>query len=104
MKKLAILLACALMLVFACTAVAESVSIAIIYSDTVDDKGWCQSMDSGVKKAIAEGVEELTATVIRKDGTTAQLPLKCAGLTANERLILQEGCLMNYYAAGYGRD
>ena len=58
----------------------------------------------GVKKAIAEGVEELTATVIRKDGTTAQLPLKCAGLTANERLILQEGCLMNYYAAGYGKD
>jgi len=57
----------------------------------------------GVKKAIAEGVEELTATVIRKDGTTAQLPLKCAGLTADERLILQEGCLMNYYASGYGK-
>ena len=57
----------------------------------------------GVKKAIAEGVEEMTATVIRKDGTTAELPLKCAGLTADERLILQEGCLMNYYAAGYGK-
>ena len=57
----------------------------------------------GVKKAIAEGVEEMTATVIRKDGTTAELPLKCAGLTADERLILQEGCLMNYYAAVYGK-
>ena len=57
MKKLAILLACAMMLVFACTAVAESVSIAIVYSDTVDDKGWCQSMDNGVKNAIAKGFD-----------------------------------------------
>ena len=57
MKKLAILLACALMMVFACSAVAESVSIAIVYSDTVDDKGWCQSMDNGVKNAIAKGYD-----------------------------------------------
>ena len=57
MKKLGILLACALMMVFACSAVAESVSIAIVYSDTVDDKGWCQSMDNGVKNAIAKGYE-----------------------------------------------
>jgi len=57
MKKLAILLACAMMLTFACAAVAESVSIAIVYSDTVDDKGWCQSMDVGVKKAIEMGYE-----------------------------------------------
>ena len=57
MKKLAILLACAMMLILACTAVAESVSIAIVYSDTVDDKGWCQSMDTGVKKAIEMGYE-----------------------------------------------
>ena len=27
----------------------------------------------------------------------------CPGLTENERQILQEGCLMNYYAAGYGK-
>ena len=52
----------------------------------------------GVKKAIAEGVEDMTARVIRKDGTVASLSLKCAGLTADERQILQEGCLMNYYA------
>ena len=57
MKKIAVLLAALLMLVFACTAVAESVSIAIVYSDTVDDKGWCQSMDNGVKKAIEMGYE-----------------------------------------------
>ena len=57
MKKLAVLLAFALMLVFSCAAIAESVSIAIVYSDTVDDKGWCQSMDNGVKNAIAKGYE-----------------------------------------------
>ena len=58
----------------------------------------------GVKKAIANGVEDFQAKVIRKDGSVTELPLKCAGLTADERLILQEGCLMNYYAAGYGKD
>ncbi len=58
----------------------------------------------GVKQAIAQGVEVLTATVVRADGSTHSLSLKCGGLTADERLILQEGCLMNYYAAGYGRD
>ena len=57
----------------------------------------------GVKKAIADGAEDITAKVIRKDGSLYDLPLKCAGLTADERLILQEGCLMNYYAAGYGK-
>lgn len=57
MKKLALLLALAMMLVFACTAVAQSVSVAVVYSDTVDDKGWCQSMDTGIKNAIAKGYE-----------------------------------------------
>ncbi len=58
----------------------------------------------GVKAAIAGGVEDFAAKVIRKDGTVTDLPLKCAGLTADEKLILQEGCLMNYYAAGYGKE
>ncbi|MDE6933366.1 MAG: hydratase [Oscillospiraceae bacterium] len=57
----------------------------------------------GVKKAVAGGVEDIPVKVIRKDGTVCDLALKCAGLTADERLILQEGCLMNYYAAGYGK-
>ena len=50
--------------------------------------------------------EDITAKVVRDDGQIAELTslLKCAGLTADERLILQEGCLMNYYAAGYGKD
>ena len=57
MKKFAILLVALLVMSFACTAMAESISIAIVYSDTVDDKGWCQSMDIGVKKAIEMGYE-----------------------------------------------
>ena len=58
----------------------------------------------GVKAAIAGGVEDIPAKVIRGDGSVEDIALKCAGLTADERLILQEGCLMNYYAAGYGKD
>ena len=57
MKKIAVLLAALMMLALCCTAIAESVSVAVIYSDTVDDKGWCQSMDTGIKNAIAKGYD-----------------------------------------------
>ena len=57
MKKLAAVLACVLMLAIAGAALAETVSIAVVYSDTVDDKGWCQTMDQGIKKAIAMGYD-----------------------------------------------
>ncbi len=56
----------------------------------------------GLKAAIAAGQEEFAAKVITKDGVK-DLTLLCKGLTDNDRLILQEGCLMNYYAAGYGK-
>ncbi len=56
----------------------------------------------GVKAALAAGKEEFPAKVITKDGV-ADITLLCRGLTENERQILQEGCLMNYYAAGYGK-
>lgn len=58
----------------------------------------------GVRAAIARGAEDFAAKVIAADGTVRDLSLRCAGLTESERQILQEGCLMNYYAAGYGRD
>ena len=58
----------------------------------------------GVRAAIARGAEDFAARVIAADGTVRDLSLRCAGLTESERQILQEGCLMNYYAAGYGRD
>ena len=57
----------------------------------------------GVRQAIAEGAEEFAAKVICAGGTVHDLTLRCGGLTAEERQILREGCLMNYYAAGYGR-
>ena len=57
----------------------------------------------GVRKAIAEGCEDIPAKVITKDGRVNDITLYCKGLTADEKIILQEGCLMNYYAAGYGK-
>ena len=55
-----------------------------------------------LKADLAVGKEEFAAKVITKDGVK-ELKLLCKGLTDNDRLILQEGCLMNYYAAGYGK-
>ncbi len=52
----------------------------------------------GIRKAIAEGIEEIPATVIRKDGSSEPLTLYVNGLTADEKHIILDGCLMNYYA------
>ncbi len=57
----------------------------------------------GIRKAILDGQEDFAAKVITKDGQIKDLPLQCKGLTADEKLIVTEGCLMNYYAAGYGK-
>lgn len=57
----------------------------------------------GVKEGILNGKETFDAKVIRKDGSVHDLKLECKGLTDDEKLILKEGCLMNYYAAGYGK-
>lgn len=57
---------------------------------------------SGLRAAILNGVETIPAKVIAKDGVK-DLTLYCKGLSADEKLILTEGCLMNYYAAGYGK-
>ncbi len=51
-----------------------------------------------IRKAIIEGKEEFDATVIRADGTTETLRLYVKGLTPDEKDIILEGCLMNYYA------
>ena len=44
-----------------------------------------------------------TATAIRADGTTEAITLNLPVLTQDEREILLEGCLMNYYAAHSGK-
>ncbi len=56
----------------------------------------------GVREAILRGEETITGKVITADGVR-DITLTCAGLSKDERLILTEGCLMNYYAAGYGK-
>ena len=55
-----------------------------------------------IKQGILEGREEFDAKIISQNGVRT-IKLYCRGLSQEERLILTEGCLMNYYAAGYGR-
>ena len=57
----------------------------------------------GIREGILAGKETFDAKVITSSGT-GDITLHCKGLTENERLILTEGCLMNYYAAGYGSE
>lgn len=52
----------------------------------------------GIRQAIKDGKEEIDAKVISKDGVK-NIHLYFQNLTANERTILTEGCLMNYYAS-----
>jgi len=51
----------------------------------------------GIRSAIAAGQEEMTAKVIRKDGSVEELPVFVRGLTPEEKEIILDGCLMNYY-------
>ena len=50
----------------------------------------------GIRKAILSGAEEIDAQVITKDGVKP-IHLFFQNLTADEREILADGCLMNYY-------
>ena len=54
----------------------------------------------GIREGLLSGREEYDAVRITDSG---RMPLKlyCRGLSDAERRILTEGCLMNYYAAGY---
>lgn len=52
----------------------------------------------GIRQAILDGKESIEALVITADGTQAPLTLHFAGLTADERTILADGCLINHYA------
>jgi len=56
----------------------------------------------GIREAILNGVETITGKVVSSSGVK-DITLHCKGLSADEKLILTEGCLMNYYAAGYGK-
>jgi len=56
-----------------------------------------------VREAIEQQKDTLAATVIKQDGTTDSITLNLPPLTDDEREILLEGCLMNYYAAHAGK-
>ncbi len=51
----------------------------------------------GIRAAIGAGQEDMTAYVLKADGTTDEIPVHVAGLTPEERQIILDGCLMNYY-------
>ncbi len=53
----------------------------------------------GIRKAVAEGAEDIPAKIIRQNGTVEDILLHIKGLTDDEKEILLAGCLMNYYAA-----
>lgn len=89
MKKLAAVLACLLMLAVAGAALAESISIAVVYSDTVDDKGWCQTMDQGIKKAIDMGYDVDYTPVESVDPSVA--PNQLDQLAGNYDVIIAHG-------------
>lgn len=58
----------------------------------------------GIRDAIRDGVETMTGKMVKADGSVKDITLHVNGLTDDEKTIILEGCLMNYYAAGYGKD
>ncbi len=52
-----------------------------------------------IREAIGAGKESIPARALRANGGVEEITLNLAGLTDKEKLILQDGCLMNYYAA-----
>jgi len=56
----------------------------------------------GIRAAIESGAEDIPARIICRDGTIHDLTLHIRGLTADEKEIILDGCLMNYYAKRNG--
>ncbi|MBO4484519.1 MAG: hydratase [Lachnospiraceae bacterium] len=52
----------------------------------------------GVREGIKNGAENFTAKVLKKDGTVDEITLCIKGLTNDEKTIILDGCLINYYA------
>ncbi len=56
----------------------------------------------GVRDGILSGKEEFVGLLFNED-EQRKIKLYCKDLSSEERIILTEGCLMNYYAAGFGK-
>ncbi|MBQ4040849.1 MAG: hydratase, partial [Oscillospiraceae bacterium] len=52
-----------------------------------------------IRSGILAGREEFDAKVVSANGTVSDIKLYCRGLSSEEKIILTEGCLINYYAA-----
>lgn len=52
----------------------------------------------GIRQAIENGIEDIPARVIRTDGAV-ETHAHVKGLTDDEKEIILDGCLMNYYQA-----
>ena len=52
----------------------------------------------GIRAKVEAGEEVFPAKVVRKDGSVSDLTLYVKGLTEDEKQIILDGCLMNYYA------
>ena len=50
-----------------------------------------------VRTKIEKGIEEFDAKVIKADGSVSDIKLYVKGLTDDEKEIILDGCLMNYY-------
>ena len=57
----------------------------------------------GVRAAVESKADTLSAIVLKQDGSKDEITLCLPPLTEDEREILLEGCLMNYYAAHAGK-
>ena len=51
----------------------------------------------GIRKAVTSAAEQITAEVIKPDGTHSPLTLSIPAMTAEERQIILDGCLINHY-------
>ena len=57
-----------------------------------------------VRAAVEADAKDVPATVVRRDGAKAPILLHLPELTADERQILFDGCLMNFYAANHAKE
>ena len=51
----------------------------------------------GLRTAILEGTPEFTAYAVKSNGTVTPFPVSLGQLTPDERQIIADGCLINYY-------
>ncbi len=51
----------------------------------------------GVRKAVLDNADQISAYVIKPDGSVKEFPVSTGPLTEPERNIIADGCLINYY-------